>query len=187
MRITIDLRGIEGVREQFARLGNAPQQALDVTSEKLEDYVNTQTAPHTLNSARTRGSKAMASLEHSLGKTRIPGGWEIGHDSRVSPYARFVHDGTPAHDIKPKPGSGKKAIRYARDGIFWFWFGPQESKQQKAMIFQWVKKKYPGGNTRVIFKWPHHPGSKPDKWMERAAMMAPLIFKEKLNAIIKAG
>jgi hypothetical protein len=105
MRITIDLRGIEGVREQFARLGNAPQHALDVTAEKLEDFIQAQIGPH----AKT------GMLERSLGKVRIPAGWEIGHDSRVAPYARFVHDGTKPHLIFP---SKKKALRWAGGGCF---------------------------------------------------------------------
>jgi hypothetical protein len=142
MRITIDLSGIEGVREQFARLGNAPQHALDVTAEKLEDFIQAQIGPH----AKT------GMLERSLGKVRIPAGWEIGHDSRVAPYARFVHDGTKPHLIFP---SKKKALRWAGGGVFHF--------------------------ANVV----HHPGNKPDKWMDRAAAQAPIIFRAEIERLIQ--
>ena len=141
MNITIDLTGIEGIRAQFAKLGNAPQQALAVTAEKVEDYVQSQIGKH----AKT------GKLEQSLGKTRIPGGWEIGHDSRTAPYARFVHDGTKPHLIFP---SKKKALRWAGGGLFHF--------------------------AKVV----HHPGNKPDKWMDRAAAQAPIIFKAQIERLL---
>lgn len=107
MRITVDLSGIEGIREQFAKLGNAPQLALDRTAELVEDYVQSQIGKH----AKT------GNLERSLGKVRIPGGWEIGHDPSVAPYAQFVHDGTKPHLIFP---SRKKSLRWAGGGLFHF-------------------------------------------------------------------
>lgn len=142
MMLTVNLSGIEAVREQFAKLGKAPAQALAITAEKVEDYVQSQIGKH----AKT------GKLEQSLGKTRIPGGWEVGHDSRVAPYARFVHDGTKPHVIVPK---NKKSLRWAGGGVFHF------AKKVK------------------------HPGNQPDKWMDRAAAQAPLIFKAEIERLLQ--
>lgn len=141
MKIHINIEGLEAIRSQFAKLGKAPEQALAATAVKIEEYIDTQLAPH----AKT------GTLERSLGKKRIPFGWEVGHDSRVAPYARFVHDGTRPHLILPK---NKKALRWAAGGKFFF------SKSVK------------------------HPGNKPDRWMDRAAALAPKIFEQQLQRII---
>lgn len=153
MILNVNVTGLESIRSQFLRLGRAPQDALDKTAVEVEDYIHTQTAPHTQNSARTRGSEARAGLEKSLSKVRFPGGWEIGHDSRVAPYARFVHDGTRPHLIVPNK---KKILRWASGGLFHF--------------------------AKVV----HHPGNKPDKWMERAAAKAPAIFQQHLEQLLRA-
>ena len=144
MNITIDLTGIDGIRAQFAKLGNAPAQALAITAEKVEDYVQSQIGRH----AKT------GKLEQSLGKARIPGGWEVGHDSRVAPYARFVHDGTRPHLIFPRRDGGKKALRWAGGGLFHF------------------------------AKFVHHPGNRPDKWMDRASAQAPIIFRAEIERLL---
>ena len=141
MKISINLTGIDAVREQFKKLGALPQQALDRTAELVEDYIQTQIGPH----AKT------GTLERSLGKTRIPNGWEIGHDSRVAPYARFVHDGTKPHLIFPNK---KKMLRWAGGGVFHF--------------------------AKVV----HHPGNKPDRWMDRASAQAPNIFKAEIERLL---
>lgn len=142
MKINVNVTGLESIRNQFAKLGKAPEQALAATAVKIEEYIDTQLAVHAKTGA----------LERSLGKKRIPFGWEIGHDSRVAPYARFVHDGTRPHLILPKK---KKALRWASDGKFFF------SK-----------------------KGVRHPGTKPDRWMDRAAAMAPKIFEQQLQRIL---
>jgi hypothetical protein len=140
MILNVNVTGLDAIRSQFAKLGKAPEQALAITAEKVEDYIQGQIGRHAKTGA----------LERSLGKKRIPGGWEIGHDSRVAPYARFVHDGTRPHLILPKK---KKALRWPVNGRFVF------SK-----------------------KGVKHPGNKPDKWMERAAAQAPIIFRKALEA-----
>lgn len=169
MRISVHISGIDRIRENFARIAQAPQRALDATAVKVEEYIDTQIAPHTKTGA----------LERSLGKRPSPGGWEIGHDSRVASYARWVHDGTKPHVIMAR---AKKALRYARDGIFWFWFGPKP-KEEQGRIRAWVRK-HSGPSARVVFRWPKHPGTKPDRWIDRAAAQAPLIFRAQLEAQI---
>jgi hypothetical protein len=141
MKLSVSVTGAEAVREQFVRIAQAPRIALDATAVKIEEYIDTQVAPHNKTHA----------LERSLGKRRIPGGWEISHDSRIAPYARFVHDGTKPHAIFPR---NKKALRWAAGGAFHF-----------------------AGKV-------NHPGTKPDKWMERAANLAPRIFAAELAARI---
>ena len=140
MILNVKIEGLDAIRSQFARLGKAPAQALAVTAEKVEDYIQSQLGRHAKTGA----------LERSLGKKRIPGGWEVGHDSRVAPYARFVHDGTRPHLILPNK---KKALRWPVNGSF-----------------------------RFSKKGVKHPGTEPDKWMERAAAQAPNIFRKALEA-----
>lgn len=141
MKLIVNLTGPERVHEMFARVSASTRQALDATAVKVEEYIDTQLAPHTKTGA----------LERSLGKRRIPGGWEIGHDSRVAPYARFVHDGTKPHAIFPR---NKKALRW------------------------------PSGSAFRFARKVRHPGYKGDRWMERAAREAPLIFRAELEARI---
>lgn len=141
MNITIELSGIEGVRAQFAKLGNAPAKALTATAEKIEEYVHAQAGKH----AKT------GKLEQSVVNKRVPGGWEVGHDSRIAPYARFVHDGTKPHAIFPR---NKKALRWSSGGVFHFAKGVR------------------------------HPGTKPDKWMDRAAQQAPVIFRAEIERLL---
>ena len=146
MQITVNLTGLDAIKSQFAKLGKAPQQALAVTAEKVEDYIQSQIGKHAKTGA----------MERSLTKKRVTDGWVIGHDPRVAPYAQFVHDGTRPHLIKPKPGNGKKSLRWAIGGRFIF--------------------------ARSV----KHPGTKPDLWMNRAAALAPQIFAAQLNAMINA-
>ena len=144
MKISVNVSGIDAIRSQFAKLGNLPQLALDKTAIEVEDFIGAQIGKHAKTGA----------LERSLGKVRIPNGWEIWNDSRVAPYALFVHDGTKAHAIFPKK---KKALRWASGGVFHF------SK-----------------------KGVHHPGNKPDKWIDRAAAAAPDMFRAHLDQLLKA-
>lgn len=107
MKITASIEGIQRVQQTFARIASAPMRALDATAVRAEQYIDTQLVPHNKTHA----------LERSLGKRRIPGGWEIGHDSRIAPYARFVHDGTKPHMIFPR---NKKALRWPVGSKFRF-------------------------------------------------------------------
>ncbi len=165
MRLTASLSGLQAVHAQFARIAALPGRALDATAVQVEQYIDTQVAPHNKTHA----------LERSLGKRRIPGGWEIGHDSRIAPYARFVHDGTRAHMIFPR---NKKALRWATANGVAFSIGSARGA------------KYLGKANAAFFgfkfskKGVHHPGTKPDKWMERAAQIAPTLFRQHLEALL---
>lgn len=166
MRLTATLTGAEQVRDTFARIARAPRLALDATAVQVEEYIDTQVAPHNKTHA----------LERSLYKRRIPGGWEIGHDSRVAPYARFVHDGTKPHAIFPRR---RKALRWATANVAAFAVGSANGA------------KYPGKANAALFgfrfskKGIHHPGTKPDRWIERAAREAPRLFAQQLAARIE--
>ena len=171
MILNVNLTGIDAVRSQFAKLGKAPQQALAVTAEKVEDYIQSQIGTHAKTGA----------LERSLSKKRIPGGWEIGHDSRVAPYARFVHDGTRPHVIFPKGAS----LTTQRElfGINGTQRGRTADGKLKAMpggrklVLRWAM-----GGRFIYAQYVNHPGNKPDKWMDRAAALAPNIFRAALEA-----
>lgn len=158
MRLTVSVSGIEQVRQEFERIAKAPAKAIDQTAVAVEDLIRTAIGVHAKKGA----------LERSLGKVRIHGGWEISHDSRIAPYARFVHDGTKPHVIFPRRasgspgapgagGSGRKMLRWAAGGKFQF--------------------------ARSV----KHPGTKPDRWMDRAAAQATLIFRARLEALISKG
>ena len=173
MLITVDLTGIEAVRAQFAKLGKMPQLALDRTAVAVEDYIQDQLGKHAKPGA----------MEQSLGKVRISNGWEIGHDLRRAPYARFVHDGTGLWGYKHM----KFKIAPIQGGIY---------KSYKDADGKTVKKGIAkGGRGRTMLRWAGggvfhfapfvmHPGNKPDKWMDRAAAKAPDIFRKHLDQLI---
>ena len=173
MNVTVSITGVEAVRERFARLEAATRgSVIAKTALELHDYIEREADRHTRTGA----------LFRSVFQRRInENTYEIGHDLQIAPHAVFVHGGTKKHEIRPK--AGRKALRYEKDGVFWFWFGPQD-KKNRAIIFRWIKEKGYSKNTRVIFRWPVHPGNKPDKWLERAAAMAPRVFEKHLTAVI---
>lgn len=107
--ITVQLTGTEQVRATFARLSDIMQrQAIAATAVKVEKYVEGEAAKHNQTGA----------LVGSLKKARLPdGGYEIYHDPRIAPHAKFVHWKTKPHLIKPK---NKKALRWASGGRFHF-------------------------------------------------------------------
>lgn len=56
-------------------------------------------------------------LVQSLFNRAVPGGREVGHDTRRAPQALWVNLGTRPHVIMPK---NKKALRWASGGRFFF-------------------------------------------------------------------
>jgi hypothetical protein len=101
---------VEGLADAELRLKaseQAVQHALDVTAVQVEDLVEAGVGKH----AKT------GVLERSIFKARVTGGWEIGHDSQLAPYARFVHDGTRPHVIEPDK---KRVLRWPVPGGFAF-------------------------------------------------------------------
>ena len=88
-------------------------------------------------------------LVRSLETKRLtPMDWIIAHRAQHAPHAIFVHDGTKPHKITPRGGPGHSILRFTV------------------------------GNKIVFAKEVNHPGYKGDKWMERAADMAPRIFEK---------
>lgn len=108
MTITVQVAGVQAVREQLARLGrDATRQALAATAVQVEHYIEVEAAKHNQTGALVR----------SLYKRQSGDAWEIGHDLRHAPHAVFVHFGTKAHVIRPK---NKKVLRWAGGGLFHF-------------------------------------------------------------------
>ena len=56
-------------------------------------------------------------LVQSLFNRAVPGGREVGHDTRRAPQALWVNLGTKPHVIMPK---NKKALRWSGGGKFFF-------------------------------------------------------------------
>lgn len=172
MKIAPNLTGLERVRALLARLsGPAVAQALAATAEDVEDLVREGAMKH------SKSGKLVRSLE----RVQDGAGWVIRHDKQHAPHALFVHWGTRPHEIKAK---NKEALRYARNGIFWFWFGPKPM-EERARIRAWVTKTS-GPSARVMFRWPKHPGYAGDPWMARAARQAPLVFARHLQSRLNA-
>lgn len=107
MKIKATVSSAPDIRRELQRIGALPGKALDRTVVEVEDYIEAETAKH----------NRLGKLVSSIYKRRITGGWEIGHDPRVAPYAVFVHWGTRPHDIRPKH---KKALRWPGGGAFHF-------------------------------------------------------------------
>ena len=81
-------------------------------------------------------------------------------DPTKAPHAAAVHNGSKRHEIRPKDG---QALRWpSKFGGFMFAFGPME-KSQRGSVLRWVAKNAPG--SRVMFRWPIHPGTKPDPFL----------------------
>lgn len=105
--IRVDVDAAE-VRAQLARIGQAmTDRAVSRTAEDVEQFVEVAAGQHTKTGA----------LFRSVGKSRVAGGWEVGHDSQVAPHALFVHWGTRPHRIEPRK---KKALRWPGGGGFVF-------------------------------------------------------------------
>lgn len=105
VRITVE--GLPAVEKRFKATDEAISLALATTAVHVEDLVERGAGVH----AKT------GQLERSIFKARVQGGWEVGHNSQVAPYARFVHDGARPHVIEPDK---KRALRWPVPGGFAF-------------------------------------------------------------------
>jgi hypothetical protein len=106
--INVSVTGTERIKAVFAQLDNAVKnKIIRQTANDVKDYVEQQADTHTKTGA----------LARSVYISRISDGYEIGHDERMAPYAKFVHWGTKPHVIKPKD---KKALRFVAGGKFVF-------------------------------------------------------------------
>jgi hypothetical protein len=169
--ITANLTGVERIKEAFARLNHAAQYSVMAkTADALEESIDRQVDKHTKTGI----------LRRSLYKKPIQGGFEIGHDERIAPYAKFVHWGTKPHVIKPKD---KKALKFVgKNGMVYMAWG-NKSPQERAIILAWMKKKAPGA--RAIFRDINHPGYVGHPWLKTALEVdAPKLFEQFLKQAI---
>lgn len=169
MKLHADIKGVERVREQFARIAAAPQRALDATAVAVEHYIEAEAGKH----------NGQGKLVASIYKRRLgPMAWEVGHDPRVAPYARFVHWGTPPHVIKGKPITPRRVYPKRPAKVFGGIFRPWYTKTQKTLRFA-------VGGRFVYANSVRHPGYEGDAWLTRAAAQAPRIFAARLQAAIR--
>jgi hypothetical protein len=105
VRVTVE--GAEAAELRLRASAQSVAKALDSTAVEIEDLVEAGAGAHAKTGA----------LERSIFKVRVTGGWEIGHDSQVAPYARFVHDGTRPHIIRPR---ARRVLRWPVPGGFAF-------------------------------------------------------------------
>jgi hypothetical protein len=110
--VTVDVK-VEGL-EEIARKPNATreviQRAIDRTAVDIEGQVKYEVDQHQRDA--TGGS-----LSRSVFKARVDGGWEVGNDSQLAPHARFVHDGSRPHVIRPRE---RKLLRWPVPGGYAF-------------------------------------------------------------------
>jgi hypothetical protein len=108
MAIRISADGIERVSKHLTEFPEkiAHPVILEL-SQVIYDGVQAGADAHTKTDA----------LFQSVYNRAIPGGREVGHDTRRAPHAVFVLFGTRPHEIRPK---GKKALRWPGGGGFIF-------------------------------------------------------------------
>ena len=172
--LKIELSGAEAVRQQFQALAPKVQaSALARLAQKVYADVRDGADRHTIS------GKLFASVK--LRKVNA-NEYFVGHDLQIAPHAAFVVLGSRPHEIRAR---NKQALRFAgRDGKFWMFFGPK-TPQEKAMILKWRDKKTPG--TRVVFRWPYHPGYKGDNYLQDAANQAPKHFAAIIQELSRSG
>lgn len=107
MKLTAATTGTADVRRALKRLGAAPAQALALTVEQVESFVEGEVGKHSKTGA----------LFSSVSKRRTPGGWFVFNDGQVASYARWVHWGARPHIILPK---NKKILRFPVGARFRF-------------------------------------------------------------------
>lgn len=173
MKVVTKVTGSEEVRRTLLRIGaQGAQLALTKTAEDVETYVGEQAAKHNKTGA----------LGRSVTKVKMsPLAWLVGHDTSA-PHALFVHWGTKPHTIKPKKADGftSNVRTHMRAGH------PVKAHTRygKAML-RWPVAGGAAGYrfARVV----HHPGTKADLYLVRAAALAPDIFARHLANVISKG
>lgn len=91
--IIVTLTGEKRIKEAFAKLNDAAQRGvIKKTAQDVFDYAGNQADTHTKTGALARSTYIRS----------IIGGFEVGHDERMAPHAKFVHWGTKPHVINPK-------------------------------------------------------------------------------------
>lgn len=169
--INVSVTGTERIKAAFAQLDDAVQnKIIRQTANDVKDYVEQQADTHTKTGA----------LSRSVYIKRISDGYEIGHDERMAPYAKFVHWGTKPHVIKPK---NKKALKFVgKNGMVYMAWG-NKSPQERAIILAWMKKKAPGA--RAIFRDINHPGYIGHPWLKDAIeRVAKPSFEKNLSKFV---
>ena len=90
-------------------------------------------------------------------KKLTPMDWVIRHRTQHAPHAVFVHDGTRPHKIAPRGGPGRSILRFTV------------------------------GNKITFAREVNHPGYKGDRWMDRAADLAPRLFEKYVQEYLNAA
>lgn len=160
--LTVDITGLGEISEAFAKLVPKVQaKSLTRLAKAVHDDVEQAIDRH------TKEGELIQSLRWVKGRDAH----YVFNDLQRAPHAEHVHWGTKPHLIKAR---NKKALRFVgKDGNFWMFFGPK-LPQERALIAKWRDKKAPG--TRLVFRWPMHPGYKGDPWFVDAHRAAPQHF-----------
>lgn len=107
--ISIDIEGLDSVRERFSRLvPEVKQQVLNGMAQVAFDTAQRQVDTHTQTGALARSLRLRPEGDSA---------WIVDHDLQHAPHALFVHWGTRKHPIFPK---NKKALRWVGGGKFIF-------------------------------------------------------------------
>jgi hypothetical protein len=100
-RVVIDGAAIQ-------RMFNSPQGPVVRELEKIGTGVQ-QGARQMIRPSMVRGDGGGLSLRDMIIKRFVPGAWPAIRIIGAKPYALFVHDGTPPHEIRPRQVS---ALRF---------------------------------------------------------------------------
>lgn len=106
--INISITGLESTLQALHQTPEKAQLAVKKLAQRIYDLTERGADKHTKTGALFRSVYIRSTGD---------GGWVIGHDSQIAPYASFVHWGTRPHVIKPKT---KKALRWVGKGGFIF-------------------------------------------------------------------
>lgn len=140
----------------FARAPEATRRHLRIGLKESMEEVKEQAQKHHGFTSRTKDLENSVKADFESDLVGV-----VYLDPAKAPYAAAIHNGSKRHEIKPKDGG--KALRWpSKFGGFMFAFGPME-KSQRGSVLRWVAKNAPG--SRVMFRWPVHPGTKPDPFL----------------------
>lgn len=97
--------------------------------------------------------------------------WEL---ISLMPYSRFVQEGTPPHEIRPKAAHGLKGPLQKGQTRRATGKGPHEHIVGRGRALRWVV-----GGRSVFARVVHHPGTQPDPFMTPGYFKAErVLFRE---------
>jgi hypothetical protein len=106
--ITIDMLGVQELTRRLAAVpDNLQRRVIREMAQIVYDSAQRAADTHTKTGA----------LARSLVNKPIPGGRYIGHDLQAAEHAKYVHNGTRPHEIRPRR---RKVLRWVSGDVYAF-------------------------------------------------------------------